>query len=32
MHDLDNVYKVIPYDQQETFYTTGEVASSGGGW
>ena len=32
MHDLDNVYKVVPYDQQESFYTTGEVASSGGGW
>ena len=32
MHDLDNVYKVIPYAQQEAFFTTGEVASSGGGW
>ena len=32
MHDLDNVYKVIPYEQQEAYYTTGEVASSGGGW
>ena len=32
MHDLDNVYKVIPYEQQEAFFTTGEVASSGGGW
>jgi len=32
MHDLNAVYKVIPYEQQESFYTTGELVSSGGGW
>ena len=29
LHDLDKVYKVIPYDQQESFYSTGETAGSG---
>ena len=32
MVDLDGIYKVIPYEQQESYYTTGEVSSSGSTW
>jgi hypothetical protein len=26
MHDLDSLYMTLPYEKQEKFFTTGEVA------
>ena len=32
LFDLDSIYKVIPYEDQESFYPPGEVSKTSGAW